>query len=158
MDHMNVLDNNKIISSELVQQTLKYWFSDHNHVRSPFPNYVHAKVKDKSSVLFLNWIRGLEPKVKDEINDEVFGEKFEEIIFETAIDLVKTEDERITLLYPFLPRVGDQIDDKSENESKKNSSIIERELIKEGDVSYLKIVLENENTKQKWETKIELPV
>ena len=155
---MNVLNKNKIISSELVQQTLKYWFSDHNHVRSPFPNYVHTKVKEKSSALFLNWIRGLEPKVKDEINDEVFSEKFEEIIFEIAIDLVKTEDERITLLYPFLPRVGDQIDNNSENESKKNSSIIERELIKEGDVSYLKIVLENENTKQKWETKIELPM
>lgn len=155
---MNELDKNTIKSSELVEQTFNYWYSDHKHVRSPFPTYIHDKLRDKSTLQFFNWIHGLDPKVKDEINDEVISEKFEEIIFETAIDLVKTEDEKITLMYPFLPRIGDQINSDSENELKNSSSIIKRDLKKEGDVSYLKIVLENENTKQKWETKFELPV
>jgi len=42
------------------------------------------------------------------LNDESIGEKFEKIIFETATKLIKTEDERITIVYPFLPRLKDK--------------------------------------------------
>jgi len=88
------------------------------------------------------------------MNDEMIGEKFEELIFESAIRLIKTDDERITIMYPFLPRIGDKIN--KENES--DSVIIDRALLKEGDQSYLKINLENKETKEKWETKFDLPV
>jgi hypothetical protein len=155
---MKELDQNTFESVELVEQTFKYWFSDHNHIRSPFPNYIQSKLKKKSTKLFFTWISQLDPKAKDEINDEIIGERFEEIIFETAIGLVKTEDEQTTILYPFLPRIGDQIQNNTENDSKNESFIIDRTLVKEDDKSYLKIVLENATTKKNWETKFELPV
>lgn len=154
---MKELDQNSITNSELAEQTFKYWFSDHKHVRSPFPNYIYSSLKEKTTELFSNWINQLDPKAKDEINDEIIGERFEEIIFETAIGLVKTEDERITILYPFLPRIGDQIRKEMDNDSKGESIVINRTLTKEGDVSYLKIVLKNDATKENWESKFELP-
>ena len=155
---MKELDQHTLESGELVEQTFNYWFSDHKHIRSPFPDYIQSKLKEKSTKLFFGWISNLDPKAKDEINDEIIGERFEELIFETAIELVKTEDERITILYPFLPRIGDQIQNETDNSSKNESAVINRDLMKEGDVSYLKIVLENAMTKENWETKFELPV
>ncbi len=154
---MKELDQHTFESTELVEQTFSYWFSDHQHVRSPFPDYIHTKLKEKSTDLFYNWVSHLNPKAKDEVNDEIVGEKFEEIIFETATGMVKTEDERITILYPFLPRIGDPIQNETEKALKNESIVINRNLEKEGDVSYLKIELENATTKENWETKFELP-
>lgn len=154
---MKELDQNTFESVELVEQTFKYWFSDHEHIRSPFPDYIHLNLREKSTELFYNWVSQLDPKGKDEINDEIVGERFEEIIFETASGLVKTEDERITILYPFLPRIGDQIQNETDNASKNGSIVINRNLAKEGDVSYLRIELSNSTTNENWETRFELP-
>ncbi len=155
---MKELDQHTLESTELVEQTFNYWFSDHQHVRSPFPDYIKSKVKNKSTKLFFSWVSQLDLKAKDEINDEIIGERFEEIIFETALGLVKTEDERITILYPFLPRIGDQIQNETDNIFRNESTVRNRDLVKDGDMSYLKIVLENARTKENWETKFELPV
>jgi len=88
------------------------------------------------------------------MNDEMVGERFEEIIFEFATSLVKTDDERITILYPFLPRLGDKL--QKENDT--DSLVVDRAMLKDGDHSYLKVSLENIETKEKWDTKFDLPV
>lgn len=155
---MKELDQHIIESAELVEQTFNYWFTDHKHIRSPFPVYIHTKLREKSTKLFFNWISQLDSKAKDEVNDEIVGERFEEIIFETAMGLVKTEDERITILYPFLPRMGDKIQNEAGNDSKNGSIVVNRTLAKEEDASFLKVALENATTKENWETKFELPV
>ena len=97
----------------------------------------------------------LNPKAKEEVNDEMIAEKFEEIIFETAMGLVHTEDEKITIQYPFLPRVDDEI--RNNEEDIQISKIIDRTLTKEGDTKFLKVKLENVSNRQVWETKFELP-
>ena len=68
--------------------------------------------------------------------------------------MIKTEDERITILYPFLPRLGDKL----QKEEKMDSEIVDRSITKEGDTSYLKLKLENIETKDEWETQVELPL
>jgi len=147
---MKELEFNTVESSEFIEQTFHFWFTDNQHIRSPFPLYIRSVLKEKSIEMFYKWAKGLNPKAKDEINDEIIAEKFEEIIFENALSLIKTEDERITILYPFLPRLGDKLD-------KKNDVIIDRAIIKDGDTKYLKIVLENPISKKKWDTSFELP-
>lgn len=151
---MKELDSTTVESSELVEQTFKFWFNDNEHIRSPFPSYVQPELKEKSTDLFYQWAVGLDPQSKDEMTDEEVGEKFEEIIFETASGLIKTEDERITILYPFLPRMGDNLND----EDGKKSTIVERELRKDGDHSMLKVVCNTIDTNEKWETEFELPL
>ena len=151
---MKELELGTVESSQMVEQTFKFWFADQGHIRSPFPDYVRVDLKRKATETFFTWANGINPKAKDELNDEIIGEKFEEIIFETASELVKTDDERITIHYPFLPRVGDAL----KNEGDSESSVVDRAIVKEGDTSYLKVFLENIASKDKWDTKFALPL
>ncbi len=151
---MKELDRSTVESSELVEQTFKFWFADHEHIRSPFPTYIHNELKQKATDRFYVWVNGLEAKAKDELNDEMIGEKFEEVIFDTAGKLVKTEDERITIQYPFLPRINDKIENKEEGDS----IVTDRSIVKEGDVSFLKLYLKHLDSDEVWNTKMELPM
>lgn len=153
---MKELAPNTLESSELVEQTFNFWFTDNEHIRSPFPEYIRPVLKEKAVDNFFKWVSGLNPKAKEEINDEMIAEKFEEIIFEVAIKLVITDDEKITIQYPFLPRVEDEIS-ANENPDVK-SKIIDRALLKEGDDSFLKVKAEEIASKKVWETKFELPL
>lgn len=151
---MKELESTSVEGSELVEQTFKFWFSDSEHIRSPFPEYIRQELKKVATERFFEWASSINPEAKDEMNDEMVGERFEEIIFEFATSLVKTDDERITILYPFLPRLGDKL--QKENDT--DSAVIDRALLKEGDHSFLKVSLENIETKEKWDTKFDLPV
>ena len=151
---MKALELNTIESSELVEQTFRFWFSDQGHIRSPFPDYIRPALKQQATERFFDWANGINSKARDELNDEIIGEKFEEIIFETASGLIKTEDERITIHYPFLPRIGDRLMGEGNTESK----VIDRTLLKENDHSFLKVSMEQIDSGKKWDTKFELPV
>ncbi len=154
---MNVLLPNTVESSELVEQTFHFWFTDNEHIRSPFPEYIRPMLKEKAVDGFFKWVSNLNPKAKEEVNDEMIAEKFEEVIFETALSMVRTEDEKITIQYPFLPRIDDEISN-NETQDKQFSKVIDRMIVKEGDVNYLKLKLENISDKALWETKFELPL
>ena len=151
---MKELDSTTVESSELVEQTFKFWFNDNQHIRSPFPNYIHSELRQKATELFFKWASGVDPEAKEEVTDEIVGEKFEEIIFEIATSLVKTEDEKITILYPFLPRLGDELKDTEE----KDCNVIDRGFVNEGDYKYLEVEMENKESKKLWKTRFELPV
>lgn len=151
---MKELDKNSIEGSELVEQTFRFWFSDNEHIRSPFPDYIQSTVKHLSTEQFYEWVNGLKPEAKDELNDEAVGEKFEEIIFENATRLVKTDDERYTILYPFLPRLGDSL----KNQEGADSTIIDRHIAKEKDHSFLYVTCQQNSSKEKWKTSFQLPV
>lgn len=153
---MKALEPNTVESSEMVEQTFNFWFSDNEHIRSPFPEYIRPILKENAVDAFFKWVSNLNPKAKEEVNDEMVAEKFEEIIFETAMGLVHTEDEKITIQYPFLPRVDDEI--RNNEEDIQISKIIDRTLTKEGDTQFLKVKLENVSDQQVWETKFELPL
>ena len=153
---MKALEPNTVESSEMVEQTITFWFSDNEHIRSPFPEYIRPILKENALDAFFKWVSNLNPKAKEEVNDEMIAEKLEEIIFETAMGLVHTEDEKITIQYPFLPRVDDEI--RNNEEDIQISKIIDRTLIKEGDTKFLKVKLENVSDQQVWETKFELPL
>ncbi len=151
---MKELEKNSLESSELVEQTFNFWLTDNEHIRSPFPSYIHSSLKPQATERFYSWVNGLKPEAKDELNDEAVGEKFEEIIFEIATNLIKTEDERITILYPFLPRIGDDIKDEKGIES----TIYDRKLSKQEDLNFLDVTCERNSSKEKWSTSFQLPI
>lgn len=148
-----VLNPDTVESSEMVTETFQFWFGDHEHIRSPFPLYIQNDVKRLSTERFYTWASKLTESAKEEMNDEMIGEKFEEIIFDVATNLVKTEDEKLTILYPFLPRTGDKIlDDKD-----MTGIVIDRSIARDGDKSFLKIRMERDD-KSTWNTSFELPL
>ncbi len=148
-----ILDPNTVEGSELVTETFQFWFNDHEHIRSPFPAYIHNDVRRIATERFYEWASKLSDSAKEEMNDEMIGEKFEEIIFDAATNLVKTEDEKLTILYPFLPRTGDKIADEHDL----TGIVIDRGIIREGDKSFLKVQMERID-KSTWNTSFELPL
>lgn len=139
----------------MVEMALDFWFTDQGHIRSPFPDYIREKLKEITKTKFSDWTSRISEKAKKEINDEILAEKFEEILFETASELISTEDEKLTILYPFMPRIGDIINPKDSVNGE--SKIISRTHLKRGDHSYLNVKLKAIDSGKEWETKFELP-
>lgn len=147
----------QLASSDMVLQTFNYWFSDHDHVRCPIPFYVHDEVKMKSVVAFRAWMSKLNSKANEEITEEIAHEKFEEILFEQAARLVKTDDEILTLRFPFLPRLGDPIDGGDIAGRGGENIIRGRSLVSEDKDEFMEMSVENIETGTRWTTRFELP-
>lgn len=146
---MTTFDNN-----EMTHYAFQFWFSDHEHFRSPFPDYIQSELRLHATEQFQQWLNTLDLNASDEIDDQIIAEKFEQLLFECAVPLIKTEDERISILYPFLPRTGDLFRDESGNAS----TVFDRFLRKSDEISYLHIKCERVDTGEKWETAFELTI
>lgn len=143
--------------SELVEQTFDFWFAPQPHIRSPFPTYIHSDLRHTAVGRFHIWLTGLKAGSEKEIDRHIVGEKLEEIIFETALDLVKTEDEKITINYPFLPRLDDVVEGNQEGAGSRNR-VIDRRIMREGDHSFLAVKYRELDSDRVHETKFELPL
>ena len=153
---MKELVPDTVESSELVEQTFRFWFGGQQHIRTPFPEYIREELRKKATQRFFEWASTLGEEADEQINDTIIGEKFEEIIFETALGMVMTDDERITINYPFLPRLGDVLEPGPEQ--KEGSSVVtDRYLTREEDQLFLLVKLEKKLSGEKWETRFELP-
>lgn len=145
-----------IQSSELIEETFKFWFSDNDHIRTPFPEYIRHDLQEKAIAQFFEWASNLHPDAKDEVTEEIIAEKFEEFIFDNATQLVLTEDEKLTIEYPFLPRLGDVIFEDVENKTGE-STVVDRYKLTEDENPFMKIKLEKIDSKEVWETEFQLP-
>jgi hypothetical protein len=140
---------------EITDAAFDFWFNDQQHIRSPFPKEIHILLKIKTEVKFEKWLKALDPRSEKEINDEFLAEKLEEILFELALDMVDDDDQKLTILYPFMPRVGDAFNSEEYGPSQVLSRLITKDEKEE--LSYMQMHLLSE-ADVKWETKFELPV
>ena len=144
-----------IIKNGMIETAFNFWFNDHEHIRSPFPVYIREMLKEKTTNKFFDWTAKISERAKKEINDVIVAEKFEEILSETASEMVLTEDEKLTILYPFMPRIGDVINPKDSPDGE--SKVIDRTHRKRGDNAFLKVKLKTIDSEKEWETEFELP-
>ncbi len=143
------------IGSDFFEESFKFWFTDNEQMRTPFPEYIQNELKEKTFRVFMEWVYELTESEKSNLKNEEIVEVFEMILFNQAIELVKDEDQKITICYPFMPRLGDIVEDKERGSGK----VIERKLdLKENEKKYLKVKLKSVAVLQEWETEFELPV
>jgi hypothetical protein len=142
------------VGSEFFEESFKFWFEDNQHIRTPFPDEIQEQLKEKTSRVFMEWVYELSDEEKSKLQNEEIVETFEMILFNQAIDLVDDEDQKITICYPFMPRLGDVVDDNEKGASK----IVSRKLdVNKDEKKYLKVKLKSETVTQEWETEFELP-
>ena len=142
------------IGSDFIEESFKFWYNDNEHIRTPFPVEIQGKLKENTFRVFMEWVFELSDVEKSGMENEEIVETFEMILFNKAMELVKDEDQKITICYPFLPRLGDVVEDKEKGASK----VIERRMdVKKDEKKYLKIKLKAENVLREWETEFELP-
>ena len=151
---MKTINIKAVEKSEMIEQSIKFWFADKKHLRSPFPAYIQPELRRLAKKTFLDWLMQIKSRAEKEINDIIMVEKFEELLFEQALRLVKTEDEKITINFPFLPRINDEV---STPKKKEKSTVVDRSIVKEGDLVFLSLKMKNNNNDCSWESRIELP-
>lgn len=141
-----------LIEAEMIEAAFNFWMTDKDHIRSPFPFYIREDLYAKAAEQLLTWADQVSKRSKEAVNDEIIAEKFEEILFELGSQMVITEDERLTIKYPFMLRIGDQI-----RKGDQMHTVTDRSVIKRGDSVFLKVKLKNIATNEVWETEFELP-
>jgi hypothetical protein len=152
------LNNNsktrKIISEKFIDPGFEYWFTNHEHIRSPFPTAIRVDLKEKTSVIFFEWIDGLKKTELNAMKDDEFAEMFETILFNEAMKLVEDEDMKLTIAYPFLPRLGDQV---NHGQHGKGTVTVRKEIISKDNKKLFELSVLSQQTGQTWETQFELP-
>lgn len=148
-----ILSKQNYIEREMIDVSLEFWFKDHDDIRSPFPDYIKSDLKVSAVEKFVNWANKLTPEGRKEINDEILLERFEEVLFEEALTMVMSEDEKITVKYPFMLRIGDQV----AAGEKPASEVVAREIVRENDTAYLKVTFSAMDSAEVWDSSFELP-
>jgi len=143
------------VGGDFFETSFGFWFNDRLEIRTPFPEKIQPGLRERTIRVFMDWVFELSEEEKAKLANEEIAEVFEMILFNQAIDMVEDEDQKITICYPFLPRLGDVVDDKLRG----SSTVIERQLdVKEDSKKYMKLKLKSEAGLQEWETEFELPV
>ena len=140
----------------LVEVGCAYWFNDNEEVRSPFPAEIQSEVKRGAQKEFLDFLASLTDQDVQAINDDEMVSIFEGFLFAEGLKLIDKDDRdlALTLNFPFLPRVGDLVN----NETKGESCVIERRVeAKEDNKPFMVVVLQASESKETWQTEFMLP-
>ena len=152
------LKDQTFIDPSMISSALEYWFTTNDHVRSPFPERIQKQLAEEATAAMLKWAEHLSGRAQSEFNDEMKAECFEELLFEIAHEMVTDEDEKITIKYPFMPRVGDNLTQRDNlNSSGADGVIVARRIEKRGDHSFLIVDHKEEGSGKISTNEFELP-
>lgn len=133
-----------------------YWFNDKEQVRSPFPAEIQSEVKRRAQEEFLDFLESLAKEDLPAMDDDEMVSIFEGFLFAAGLKLIGEDDRdlALTLNYPFMPRVGDLVN----NETRGESCVIERRVeSKEDNKPVMVVVLQVVESKETWQTEFVLP-
>ena len=143
-----------LVGDDFFDLSFKFWFKDNEQIRTPFPEKIQPELRKLTSRTFVEWVLELSDEEKSKLDKEEIVEVFEMFLFSQAMGLVEEEEQKITILYPFLPRAGDLVDDKSRGPS----TVTKREMsVNDDNKKYLKLNLKSKSASVEWETEFELP-
>jgi len=138
----------------MIEKGFEYWFTDSKEFRSPFPMGIREELKVKTKERFSEWINTMGKEDASKLEDSELVEMFEMFMFNVGISLCPDLDEQITITYPFMPRCGDEVDDKKHG----LSFVIQREIIDiEKEKRQMRLILETQSDKKSWQTEFDLP-
>jgi len=157
MSEMTKIAPDDIESSPLVEMAFEFWYKDNDHIRSPFPKYIRNDARKQTLKKFKAWLTSLEVGAEKEVDETVVSEKLEEYLFESAMALVLTEDEKLTLLYPNLPRVNEQLNVKDEGDDQPLHTVKDRSIVTEGDERFFRVLVTHPVSGEDKEVKFPLP-
>ena len=152
-DHINITDTKSLVNSGFIDHAFNFWFTDSEHIRSPFPAKIKDELRKNTEGLFFEWVFNLTDKDKSEITEQEVVEMFETILFNEAIKLVDNEDGKLTILYPFMPRTGDKVNHPQYN----TGTIKERQtIVSKENKKILHLTVESDINEQVWDLEFEL--
>jgi hypothetical protein len=145
--------NRSVLSEKLMEAGFNYWFSDHEHVRSPFPKEISPALRKASFNLFSEWLSELKDEELEEMDEGTLAEMFETFLFSEALNLVQDEEQRLTIIYPFMPRPGDKVNHKDFGEGIVKGR---KEILLKENRKLIELILEDPATGKTFKTEFEL--
>ena len=140
----------------LIEAACEFWFNDNEQVRSPFPEGVRADAKQGAQAEYLKWVENLTEKDRGEVTDEELASVFETFLFGEGLKLIGTKDPELVLdlQHPFMPRLGDVVNDAKRGPSK----VVKRKLEQKDDEKvYMIVSLETVESSEAWEAEFLIP-
>ena len=140
----------------LIEAGCAFWFNDSEQVRSPFPKEIHDELRQRSTDEYEKWLENLTEKDRGEVDNDELVSVFEMFLFREAIQMVDQENEDLllTIHHPFMPRIGDMVDDEENGPSR----VLERRIGDGGDKKpHFILVMQNVESEVTWETDFLLP-
>ncbi len=127
-DEFNLrLEKQSLITREFWDAAIQYYLEDHDDFRSPFPERMREELEEKTFRQFMEWTFQLVDP--GSASEEMFSQKFDEIIHRVGLSLAQSDEERLTIQYPELPRIGDRINAHEGESDGRRGEIINRWLV-----------------------------
>ena len=148
------LNEQTLIGQDFVEASFTNWLEDTEDYRCPFPERMRDELAQRTLRLFMEWIFQL--KNPGAISGEELSVKFGEIIQTVGWSLAESEDEKLSISFPSLPRVGDSVTFRSPaGKVESNGEILRRQLVKteQGQEMRVTVLLD---TGEEYETGFEL--
>ncbi len=144
------------VKYDLIEAACQFWFHDNDRVRTPFPHHIQDELKRNAQRSYLEWLRNLDGTDRGEVDDEELVSFFEMFLFREALALVGEEDTDLvlTLHHPFMPRVGDMVNDDVRGPCKVTERKLEQ---KDDDKLYMIVSLESDGSGESWQTEFLIP-
>ena len=140
----------------LIEVACSYWFNDNERVRTPFPKKIQKELREVAEKEYLLWEQNLSEQDSKEVTEDEMASVFESFLFGQAVVLAgEDKDLLLTIHFPFMPRLGDLVADKTGKRGP--SRITSRELKQGKDQLLMKVALEAEASKEVWQTEFEIP-
>lgn len=140
----------------LIEASCNYWFNDSDQVRSPFPKEIQTELRKAAAEEYEKWLENLTDKDRPEVDSDELASMFEMFLFRAALELVDQTDEDLllTIHHPFMPRLGDLVNDETNGKSR----VVERR-VGEGEDKKPRfiLVMQNVESNENWETDFVLP-
>jgi hypothetical protein len=144
------------VTQEFIDNAFKYWFTDDEQGRSPFPDNIQEELGVRTFRKFMEWVFEEEEHNRFPYFEQLIP-VFVEIIYEEAFALAETNDEKLTIVYPQLPRVGEWVYVREkETDPKKVGQIMSREIITKEGKEYCRFMLKSEDGREEWGEVVEL--
>lgn len=153
-EYLQHLEQQTLIGQDFIEAAFQDWLEDHEDYRCPFPEQMQAELRERTFRSFMEWTFHLDNP--DQLRAEDLSEKFGEIIQAEGFALAQTNEERLTIQYPDLPRLGDQINFHDAQSQIRAGEIIQRSIQEKAGNKELRVVVRYFETGEEWETSFDL--
>jgi|WetSurMetagenome_2_1015567.scaffolds.fasta_scaffold559911_1 hypothetical protein len=152
-EYQQRLEQQTMIGQDFMEAAFADWFQDSDTFRSPFPETMRDELSELTFRHFMEWtFQRLEQEAP--ISAEELGEKFSEIIRTIGLSLAKGEQERLSIYYPDLPRIGDPVTFHEANGEERQGVVTQRYLVNADGHPQLRLVGHYQDSPEEWESSL----
>jgi hypothetical protein len=152
--YLQRLEHQTVVGQDFMDAAFRYWLEDNDDRRSPFPEHMRDELRRRTFRLIMEWTFQLDdPEIP---GSGEMSAKFEEIIEAVGLALARTDEERLVIQYPGLPRVGDTVNLPAPGSGARTGEIVQRSLVEDMGKKQMRVLVRLSGTGEEWATGFDL--